>query len=171
MPWVILSPLDKSSKPNTSTSWKGLRLTAVGQTHRWREAAWALHTHQQAVAQARRFCPGAGRRPGSPPGGRRQSLPPPPPPVRAETEGRRGGDGSPHNLLRGLCAECLREGSGRGTGLLGVRPRCCCCCCQPAAVASVRNTERAAARRAASTCRGRGARGGAGPGSGAGRGW
>lgn len=54
--------------------------------------------HSPAVAEAPHFCPGDGRRPGSPPEGASS-------PHRCARAIRRGGDGSPYNLLRGPCAE------------------------------------------------------------------
>ncbi|XP_059104718.1 translation initiation factor IF-2 [Peromyscus eremicus] len=116
--------LDKSSKPNTpARAGRGLRLTVVGQTHRWRSSlgSYTLTSKQplRLVASARGPGVGPGRLPegaGSP--RRRRGR-------RRCAQRRRGGDGSPHTLLGGLCAESPREGSGRGTGWLarGGSPR------------------------------------------------
>lgn len=144
-------PRTQSSEPSTSTSWRELRLR-VGQTHRWRGSLGYTLTHSPAVAEAH-FCPGAGRRPGSPPEGAGS-------PGRCEQIPRGGGgDGSLHDLLRGLRAESPGRQRPRN-GVVGVRPAAVL----PAAVGSARDTERAAARRAVSTCRGRGGARGAGRG-------
>lgn len=110
-----------------------------------------LHTHSPAVAKAH-FCPGAGRRPGSPPEGAGS-------PGRCE-QIRRGSGATVHRTICSgrLCAESPGRQRPRNW-VVGVRPAAVL----PAAVGSARDTERAAARRAVSTCRGRGAGAGRGP--------
>lgn len=108
-----------------------------------------LHTHQQSprlLASA----PGSGVGPGRLPR------------VRAVCAGaRRSGEAA--TTLSRVCSGTVRRVSRRQRSrarVAGARPAAA----QPVAVGDARNTERAASRRAASTCRGRGAGRGAGRG-------